>query len=276
MNKGIIVKNISNLYVVSVNNKKIECTAKGSFRNKAITPLVGDNVIINENNVIEKILERKNSLVRPPLSNIDQVIIVMSFKKPDFSAVLLDKLLVILEHNKIKPIICFTKIDLLENKKEYNKITKYYKSIGYKVLNNNNLFRIKRLFKNKITVLSGQSGAGKSTLLNKLDKNLELKTDEISLALNRGKHTTRHVELYNLFNGLVADTPGFSSIDLNDMKKENIKDYFIEFKKYKCKYDDCSHTNEVECLIKNNDKILNTRYKNYVKFMSEVKNEFRK
>ncbi len=264
---GRIVKNISDLYVVESNNNLYECKAKGVFRNKNITPLVGDFVKIDsDKNLIIEILDRKNSLERPPLANIDQVIIVTSLVKPDFSDNLLDKMLAMLEYNKIKPIICFTKLDLLKNKSEYKKISKYYKSLGYIVLTNQNLFKLKRLFKNKLTVLTGQSGAGKSTLMNKLDKNLNLKTDEISHSLNRGKHTTRHTELFGLYKGKVADTPGFSAFDLNSIERNKLKELFIEFNKFKCKYKDCNHINEEGCLIINNKNILKSRYNNYKKF----------
>ena len=258
--QGRIIKQISDLYTVKVNNEIYECKARGVFRNNKITPLVGDLVTIDiDKKIIKNIEDRKNSLVRPPLANIDQVLIVTSTKKPDFSDNLLDKMISLLEFNNIEPIICFTKMDLLNSKekKEIKKIIKYYKSIGYKVLINKDLRKIKKLFKNKLTVFAGQSGAGKSTLLNRLDKSLSLKTGEISQALNRGKHTTRHTELFSIFNGLVADTPGFSSFDLKSIPKEELKN--------------CSHVNEKECYIKKlvrNNKILETRYKNYVRFMN--------
>ena len=185
----------------------------------------------------------------------------------------MDKLITVCECNDIKPIICFTKLDLL-NKKEYKTIKnyiKYYKKIGYVVLTNKNIFRIKRLFKNNTTVFTGQTGAGKSTLLNKLNKNLNLETGEVSKALGRGKHTTRHVELHSLFKGKVLDTPGFSDIDLNKYTKEQIRDSFVEFNKYKCPFKDCFHMNEKECSIKkqvNEKSILKSRYENYIKFLN--------
>ncbi len=274
---GRIIKSLSDLYTVKINKETIDCKARGVFRNKKITPLVGDLVTVDENKkIIIDIKERKNSLVRPPLANIDQVFIITSVKKPDFSDNLLDKMISMLEYNNIKPIICFTKMDLLNNskKKEFKKIIKYYKSLGYMVIENNELRKIKKAFKNKLTVFAGQSGAGKSTLLNKLDKTLSLKTGEISNALNRGKHTTRHVELFSLYKGLVADTPGFSSFDLKDIPKNELKKTFIEINKYgeKCEYKNCSHIKEKECYVKEmvkNNKILKTRYENYKRFMNE-------
>lgn len=272
--EGQIVKILSNLYFVNSNGKVYECHSRGKFRNDKITPTVGDYVKFdNENNYILEILSRKNTLIRPLVSNIDQAFIVTSCKSPDFSSNLLDKLLVILEFNNIEPVICLTKKDLLTKQelKEIKAIKKYYKKIGYKVLWNTNLFRIKRLFKNKTTVFTGQTGAGKSSLLNKLNKKLELETGEISKALGRGKHTTRHVELIELFKGKVLDTPGFSSISFEDLDNEDIKNGFIEFSKYNCPYQDCMHLKEKECKVieaVNNKKILASRHENYQKIIS--------
>ena len=273
--EGLIVKNISDLYRVKSQNSYFDCKAKGLFRKKNITPTVGDRVIFDENKlIITDILERKNILVRPPIANIDQALIVMSTINPTFSTYLVDKLITIIEFNNIKPIICLSKLDLLNNK-EIEDYIDYYKSIGYEVVLNTELDKIKKLLKNKITVLTGQSGVGKSTLLNKLDSNLLLKTNDISYALGRGKHTTRHTEIYELFDGYIADTPGFSSLFL-DMKKEDVRDNMIEFNEYKdkCKYRDCMHLNEDECEIKRLVKegtIISSRYENYVKFISEIK-----
>jgi len=272
--EGQIVKILSNLYFVNSEGKVYECHSRGKFRNDKITPTVGDYVKFdNENNYILEILPRKNTLERPLVSNIDQAFIVTSCKSPDFSANLLDKLLVVLEYHNIKPVICLTKKDLLTGfeKKEMKQIKKYYEKIGYKVLWNTNLFRIKRLFKNQTTVFTGQTGAGKSSLINKLNKNLKLETGEISKALGRGKHTTRHVELIELYKGKVLDTPGFSAIDFNNMDKEDIRDCFIEFKKYDCPYQDCMHLKEKECRIKEEVKkgnILESRYENYQNFIT--------
>ena len=271
---GIIVKQISNDYTVKVGNKLYVCKARGIFRNKGITPLVGDNALIDiNNNLILEILPRKNELIRPSVANIDQAVIVMSNKIPEFSLDLLDKLLCIIEYNNIKPIIYVSKTDLLnENELEtLNKILDYYKNIGYLVYTD---LKIKEVFKDKITVFVGQSGAGKSTLLNKLDSKLNLVTGEVSTALGRGRHTTRHVELIDSLGGLIADTPGFSKISFIGMTKEDIRDNFIEFNKYRdlCKYKDCMHDKEDDCEIKNkiNDStILKSRYINYLKYIKE-------
>lgn len=274
--EGLITRILSNDYTVEANDNTYICKSRGKFRLEKLTPLVGDNVIFNEKNkYVMDIKPRKNSLVRPPIANVDQAFIIVSTKDPDFDANLLDKLLVIIEFNNIKPIICFTKLDLLSTSEleSIKVIIDYYKSIGYQVYKNTELDLISNLFKNKITVFTGQSGSGKSTLLNMLDNDLNLKTDQISYALGRGKHTTRHTELLHLKGGLVADTPGFSSITFDDMSINDIRDNFIEFNTYKvnCKYRDCMHDKEDDCFIKNNKDILKSRYDNYIKFITEKK-----
>jgi len=272
---GRIIKVISNDYTVLVDDKKYICKPRGVFRNQNITPLAGDIVEINEDNIITKIFDRKNKLDRPPVSNIDMAIIVMSTTKPDFSNILLDKMLTIIEYNNIKPVICISKSDLLIDDK-INESIAYYRKIGYKVLFNTEIDELKEIIKDKFVILTGQTGSGKSSLLNKLDLNLNLKTDEISLALGRGKHTTRAIEFYQIDNSFVADTPGFSSLTFNNMTKEDIKNNFIEFRKYNCKYSDCMHIKEDECALKedlNNNLILKDRYDDYVSFIKEKENE---
>ena len=272
---GIIIKNISNDYVVLCKNREYTCKPRGKFRNDKITPLVGDNVVIDpDNKYILEIKKRKNMLVRPSVANIDQALIVSSVKEPNFSTNLLDKLLVIITYNNIKPIICLTKLDLLKESelKEIDAYIKYYSSLGYVVISNQDKKTIKELLKDKLTVITGQSGAGKSTLLNMLDKNLELKTNAISKALGRGKHTTRHVELYNIDGGLVVDTPGFSAIDLSDIPNIAIRDNMIEMYENlnDCKYRDCMHIKEDGCAVKRkveNGEILISRSNNYKSFI---------
>lgn len=270
---GKITRIISNLYTVTVDDKTYDCRARGKFRNEKLTPLVGDIVEFDEENkYILKIHERKNSLERPTISNIDSALIITSVKKPDLSLNLLDKQLVLCLSNKIEPIIVFTKLDLLTKSelKKIKSIMKYYTSIGIKVTTNKNLYKLKRFIKNKTLVLTGQTGAGKSSLLNKLDKKLNLATNEISEALGRGKHTTRHVELFKYKTSYIADTPGFSSLDINNLTKEEIKNTFLEFNKITCPYKDCNHTNEKECLVKEavkTKKIMKSRYENYINFV---------
>ncbi len=275
MNKGIIIKINKDLYTVSSDTEVFDCRESGKLLYKKIKPTVGDYVLFDKDTLrINEILPRRNSLIRPLISNIDKLFIITSVKKPDFSSYLLDKLLLISLSNNIKPIIIFTKEDLLsfKEKLDINKYKKYYKSLGFKVYKNTQINKIKKEFKNSIIALTGQTGAGKSSLLNRLNKDLKLETNEISEALGRGKHTTRLVTLYKLFGGLIADTPGFSSLDLN-ITKEDIKKYSKEFN-IDCKYKTCKHINEEGCIIipkLNKNKIFDERYKNYIKLISEVK-----
>ncbi|MCI8445497.1 MAG: ribosome small subunit-dependent GTPase A [Bacilli bacterium] len=274
---GRIVKLISNDYTVIGDQNCYVCKSRGKFRNQNISPKVGDMVEIDPvNQYILRVLPRKNELVRPPVSNIDQVIIITSVKHPDFSTNLLDKLLTIIEYHNIKPLICFTKLDLL-SEHERPLIERYmnYYQIYYDCYQNTELEQIKQSFQDKITVFTGQSGAGKSTLLNHLDEDLHIKTNEISMALGRGKHTTRHVELLPLYGGYVADTPGFSDIEFTGMSKQDIRDNFEDFNSYRdqCRYKDCLHDKEDHCMIK--DKvaagvILQERYDNYLKFLHQL------
>ena len=277
---GKIIKNISNDYTVKSNDSLYVCKVRGKIRTMNIKPLVGDDVVFDElNNYILEILSRKNYLKRPPISNVDQAFIITSVKEPNFSTNLLDKLLNIIEFNNIEPIICFTKLDLLnsEELKNIKEYIEYYKKIGYKVFLNTDLVDINNSFKDKVSVFTGQSGAGKSTLLNNLDEKLHIKTSAISKALGRGKHTTRHTELIPISGGLVADTQGFSSVDFEGMSKSDIRDNMIEFNEYKdkCKYRDCMHLKEDNCGVKEQvgKQIIKSRYNNYVKFVTGDKYE---
>lgn len=278
---GRVIKLISNKWTVDIEGHLYECSSIGKFKYLKLSPKVGDLVEVGiDNNIIKKIMPRKNELIRPPISNIDQAIILVSCKEPNFSSNLLDKMLVVIEYNNVKPVICFTKYDLLSDTSEIDEIISYYKQIGYEVYINSNLDSIKSILSNKISVLTGQTGVGKSSLLNHLKTDLNLATNEISKALGRGKHTTRHVELLSIEDGLVADTPGFSSLDFIGMNKNDIKDNFVEFFKNqdKCKYKDCLHIKEDGCYIKElveEEKIRRTRYDNYKKFIESIENNMR-
>lgn len=277
--EGFIIKNVSNDYVVKCSDGIYSCKARGKFRNMKLTPLVGDYVTIDKDNLyIMEIKKRKNSLIRPSVSNIDQVIVVSSVKKPDLDTYLLDKLLTIVSFNRMEPIICFTKLDLLseDERDVIDSYIDYYRKVGYKVVTNESKDNFKDIFRGKITVLTGQSGAGKSSLLNMLDDKLNLKTDEISMALNRGKHTTRHTELYELMDGYVVDTPGFSQVDFHEMSKMDIRDNMKEMfdNVDECKYRDCMHIKEDGCYVKelvNRGDILTPRYDNYKYFVEKEK-----
>lgn len=274
---GRIIKCISNDYTVLADDKTYLCKSRGKFRKLQLTPLVGDLVKFDEQHCyILEILPRKNSLVRPPVANIDQAILITSVRHPDFSSHLLDKLITVVEFNHIKPIICFTKLDLLEEKEKakMEKIISYYREIGYEVFTNTEVEKIKGIFKQKVSVFTGQTGAGKSTLLNNLDSTLQIKTGEISMALGRGRHTTRHTELLSIEGGLVADTPGFSALSLEELSPEDIRDQFVEFNQYRhlCKYKDCMHRKEQHCMIKEkveDGTILKSRYDNYLNFIEK-------
>lgn len=267
--EGLITKILSDKVYVKTKSEVVICGMRGKMRAQKLLPLVGDKVIISkEDGVIEKILPRKNMLRRPSVANITQGLIVASLKRPNLDTNLIDKILVELEFNSIKPIICFTKADLLNNKelKEIEKIISYYEKI-YPVYFNNDIENIKKIFKNEITVFIGQTGAGKSTLLNRLDPSLCLKTNEISDALGRGKHTTRHVEIIDILGGSILDTPGFSALEFPNMMQIEIRDAFIEFNNFSCPFRDCMHIKENDCAVKkavSDGKIADFRYQNYL------------
>lgn len=275
--QGQIIKIVSDLHYVSCNDEVYPCKCRGIFRKEHIIPVVGDYVLFSiEKNLIEEILPRKNEFERPKVSNIDQAFIVTSLVNPNFSLNLLDKMLVLMELHNVKAIICITKEDLVPDLEleEIRKTLEYYKSLGYEVVSNQEIDKIKTLIKGKTSVFTGQTGSGKSTLLNKLNPNWNLETGEVSLALGRGRHTTRVVELFSLFDGKVMDTPGFSALDFNKYSKEEIRDAFIEFSKYPCPFKDCMHTKEKECIVKQeviSNNILDSRYTNYLNFIGEDK-----
>lgn len=272
--RGRIIKNISNDYTIDNNGKLYTCKPRGKFRLNNQIPLVGDIVEFDEiNNYILNIESRKNELIRPSIANVDMAVIVTSVKNPNFDTHLLDKSLTIISYNNITPVIYFTKLDLLTNEESKNieVYIDYYKRIGYLVAKNKE--ELMTIIKNKTVVFTGQSGAGKSTLLNKINPKLDLKTDEISLALGRGKHTTRHTELYDINNTYIADTPGFSKLDFIGMNsidiRDNMKEMFDNLEN--CKYADCMHINEDGCYIKKmleKKEILESRYNNYRNFIN--------
>ncbi|HIT11026.1 MAG TPA: ribosome small subunit-dependent GTPase A [Candidatus Onthousia faecigallinarum] len=273
--QGQIIKISSNLHYVEQNGTIYPCIPRGKFRKQHVIPRVGDYVVFDKDQkVIEDILPRKNEFDRPFVSNIDQAFIVTSLKQPDFSLALLDRFLVLMELHHTTSIICITKEDLL-TKEEKNKIhpfLTYYQKIGYPVISNQDLVTIKKMLALKTSVFTGQTGVGKSTLLNHLNKNWKIETGEISLALGRGRHTTRTVGLYPFQDGKVLDTPGFSALSFKEYTKQEIREAFIEFKKYPCPYQDCTHTKEKECRIKEEVEkgvILKSRYESYLRFVEE-------
>lgn len=277
--KGQIVKISSDLHFVRFNDDIFPCKCRGLFRKEHITPVVGDYVLFNtEKKVIEEILPRRNVFQRPKVSNIDQAFLITSLKIPDFSLNLLDKFLVLMEINNVDPVICISKGDLL-NSEELSEIDKkldYYRNMGYTVIYNNEIDKIKNLLKNKISVFTGQTGAGKSSLLNKLNPSWNLEVGDVSVALGRGRHTTRVVELFEFLGGKIIDTPGFSSLEFSGYTNTDIRNAFRDFRKYPCPFDDCLHTKEEECSIKKqvmSGNIMESRYINYLNFIGVDKND---
>ncbi|MDN3014800.1 ribosome small subunit-dependent GTPase A [Paenibacillus sp. BSR1-1] len=287
MPEGKIVKALSGFYYVLHNEELIQCRGRGVFRKNKVTPLVGDEVVFQAENELEgyilEVKERKNELVRPPIANVDQAILVFSAVEPDFSTVLLDRFLVLVEFNHIEPLICITKMDLTNS--EQNKLimeyAQQYQSAGYEVIltsseTESGIEQLNPHLNHKISVFAGQSGVGKSSLLNVLRPDLELKTNDISSHLGRGKHTTRHVELIEIGEGLVADTPGFSSLEFTNIEAEDLTACFPELlqKSENCKFRGCLHISEPKCGVKQaveSGEIPAYRYEHYVDFLQEIK-----
>lgn len=292
MPEGKIIKALSGFYYVldesEDSDKVIQCRGRGIFRKNKITPLVGDYVVYQAENDKEgylmEIKERTNELIRPPICNVDQAVLVFSAVQPSFSTALLDRFLVLVEANDIQPIICITKMDLIEDQDTEDTIQAYaedYRNIGYDVYltsskDQDSLADIIPHFQDKTTVFAGQSGVGKSSLLNAISPELGLRTNEISEHLGRGKHTTRHVELIHTSGGLVADTPGFSSLEFTDIEEEELGYTFpdIREKSSSCKFRGCLHLKEPKCAVKQaveDGELKQYRYDHYVEFMTEIK-----
>ncbi|MEM1503272.1 ribosome small subunit-dependent GTPase A [Domibacillus sp. 8LH] len=285
MPEGKIIKALSGFYYVLDGENIIQCRGRGVFRKRNITPLVGDYVEYEAENEKEgyvlTVKERKNDLVRPPVANIDQAVLVFSVMEPAFSTVLLDRFLVLIESKNIEPVICLTKMDLAEDQKMLDQYVADYRRIGYTVVETSSetmdgLHLLEGHLTEKTSVFAGQSGVGKSSLLNAIRPDLALKTDEISSSLGRGKHTTRHVELIPAAGGLVADTPGFSSLDFEGIELDELSACFPEMadRSSDCKFRGCLHLNEPKCAVKEavaEGEIPNYRYEHYLQFIEEIK-----
>lgn len=282
---GIITKITGGFYYVEADEKVYECKARGVFRKRGCTPLVGDYVTIEVPQgdgycSISSIKERKNSLVRPALANLDVLVIVSSVVEPDVNTYIIDKMTCAAVDKGIEPVVVFSKTDL-QPCDEYLEIYAKagIKAIEYSSVNKTGLDEIKEILKNKLSAFSGNSGVGKSTLLNALFPHLELKTGEISDKLGRGRHTTRTVELFKCFGGYVADTPGFSTVDLDRYEiihKDNLQYCFPEFADYigECKFTSCAHVCEKGCAVLKavQDGVVSaSRHDSYVRMYNEVK-----
>lgn len=287
MIEGRIIKGIGGFYYVDTDSGLYECRARGIFRKNKITPLVGDFVkisIVDEENkkgVVEEISERETELVRPPIANVNKALIVFAVKNPTPHLSLLDRFIVLAERENLEIVIILTKIDL-DDDNTFEKIKNIYEPCGYRVigvsnLEKKNIDKVKEELKDNTVVFAGPSGVGKSSLLNEIDKNFQLKTGDVSDKIKRGKHTTRHAELFELeFGGMVADTPGFSSLTLDDIEDIDLKDYFIEFDNYDdCKFGSrCIHQNEPNCAVKEaveNGEIPKERYESYIQLLNEIR-----
>lgn len=291
--QGKIIKGIAGFYYVQTKDGIYECKAKGSFRNRKLKPFVGDNVEItvldkeNKKGNMEEILERKNFLIRPAVANVDQTLVIFAAAKPDPNLNLLDRFLIMMEQKEVPVILVFNKTDVAESEKleEYAGI---YENCGYQVLRvsalqEEGISEIKEILKGKTSTVAGPSGVGKSSIINLLQSDIHMETGTISEKIERGKHTTRHSELISIAEDTyIFDTPGFSSLYVTDMEKEELKNYFPEFEQYEeeCKFLGCVHVNEPVCGVKEalkNGKISQSRYENYKLLYEELKeNEKRK
>ncbi|NLC67557.1 MAG: ribosome small subunit-dependent GTPase A [Clostridiaceae bacterium] len=285
---GVIVKGVGGFYYVKAEDCKLyECKARGLFRKDRLTPLPGDKVgfsVINTDEgegFIEYIHPRKCQLVRPAVANVDQLAIVISVKDPRPDFLFLDKLIVIAQKENISPFICINKSDL-DIETEYVRIMKMYKNAGFPVIAMSSktgagIESLRENLAGKITVLAGQSGVGKSTILNRIIGSWVMETGNVSERIKRGRHTTRHAELFQLsFGGYVADTPGFSSLELIEIEAEELQYFYPEFSRYigKCRFSSCNHVGEPGCSVKRDvDKgsVDQGRYLRYIELFNLLK-----
>ena len=290
--QGKIIKGIAGFYYIYAEDGNIyECKAKGIFRKDNFKPLVGDNVEITVLNEEEKegsvtsILPRRNSLIRPAVANVDQAFLIFAMENPKPNFLLLDRLLIMMEQQKIPVVICFNKKDVGE-KEEMEKLYEIYTGCGYRVVlsstyEGEGMDEIREILKGKTTVVAGPSGVGKSSITNCMQGEVQMETGEISKKLKRGKHTTRHSQVIPVEkNTFLVDTPGFSSLYLTDMKEEELRDYFPEFVMYEpqCRFQGCMHIHEPGCAVKkalSEGKISQQRYDNYLALYEELKEKRR-
>ena len=289
MINGRIIKAMSGEYVVDTNKGVFTTRPRGIFRHKNNAPKVGDFVDISttdeehDQSVIVHIHPRKNEFIRPAVSNIDYLAIVMSVKSPTIDWLLIDKFICSSLYNETKPILILTKCDLLaeDDYKALEQYKLYYDDLDISLLfsiNNHHLNQLKSLIKDHVVVLTGQTGVGKSTLINKLDQSKDLETQEISTKLGRGKHTTRHIELFPFKGGYIGDSPGFSQLDVSMIEMQSLKHYFEEFNRFSqsCKFRECLHHREPKCQVKKaveEGSIMKHRYDHYIHLLEAKMNE---
>ena len=290
--QGKIIKGIAGFYYVNVVESGVyECKAKGIFRKEKQKPLVGDNVeieVLDEETMtgnITALLPRKNELIRPAVANVDQALVVFAVTRPSPHFNLLDRFLVMMERQDIPVVLCFNKEDIAEDE-QVEKLRSVYEGCGYpcvftSALEERNIEKIKELLKGKTTVIAGPSGVGKSSLINILNPDAKMETGDISSKIERGKHTTRHSELFTIAqDSYIMDTPGFSSLYVNDFEKEELKYYFPEFDPYEgtCRFLGCDHVHEPDCAVKaavEAGEIHEIRYKDYLEMYEELKSKRR-
>lgn len=289
-NLGKIMKGIGGFYYVHIPGQGIyECKAKGNFRKQGIKPLVGDNVeiaILNEEDKLGNIiaiLPRTKELCRPAVANIDQALVIFAAAEPNPNYNLLDRFLLSMQQQEVPTIICFNKTDIV-NESEVRQLEQTYERSGYKVCfisvrEEKGLDEVKKLLLGKTTVLAGPSGVGKSSLLNYFVPDASMETSSVSEKIKRGRHTTRHSEIfYAEEDTYLFDTPGFSSLYVMNLSREQIKDYFDEFLEYQnqCRFLGCMHIHEPDCAVKKaleDGKISRIRYDNYVQMVTEVEGQ---
>lgn len=295
---GLITKALSGYYYVLPDDGEqsvIQCRARGIFKKRGLTPLVGDRVVYSmasdDEGTVDELLPRKSELIRPPIANVDTALLVFAVTQPDISLALLDKFLVHTERAKLRTILCLTKSDLLADDPELaqriDTLSAAYEAMGYAVLrcsavSGEGLTAVSDALRGCMTVFSGQSGVGKSSLLNQLVPGINLETGEISNRLGRGRHTTRHVELIaHPDGGFIADTPGFSQLDFADIEAEELSLYFAEMAPLMeaCKFRGCLHLSEPDCAVRaalQEGRIQHSRYDHYAQFVQEIRDRKRR
>lgn len=283
MNSGIVIKNVNGYFYVQDEVCTVhECKVRGRIKKNKYSLLVGDRVEISDDGFVETILPRKNSMIRPAVANIDQVVLVVAAHEPDINLLLLNKMLVMIEHADIPIVLCINKCDLADS--ETDELVALYQSIGYTVITtsvyaNLGITTLKEILSHKVTAFAGPSGVGKSSLLNAVDSKFAFQTGEVSDKIKRGKHTTRHASLFSLNDdSFIMDTPGFSAIEFSDISLERLPTLFPEFNNYveNCKFSPCYHEHEPVCGVKeaiNSNRITPSRYAAYMSIRKDIQSQ---